>query len=400
MNSRFSIFRQFLQGAKLGIKRFLKPLLPLYRRLRRAVYFLSWMIPPLMQLIRRTSGVKRRILIVYDTSSQPFSLGDILIAQEASLILCQRHGIQKVDFVVLFDPHSPASSDPVFKAINQENAFYHLASILPIAQVNPNLGSLMVLNSAEQLSRLITDNRDVYEVWPSAWTQGTRQYLSPQIFNTLLHEHYQQHGSIPQLTCRPFLRKWATVFFETHAAKRVPITVNIRNNKSFHQHRNSHLAAWTAFFADCEQRYPATFIVICALSEVEEQLRHLPNVVIAKEQGTSIEQDMALIQGAAIHMGVGSGPATMAWFNDKPYLMVNTDYRQDPFFQHDGMVEIMDDGLQRFWFSQPAQSVAAGRESLELLAAQFAKMWLCVNPQDWTSADHRSEHDGVSSWLR
>ena len=90
----------------------------------------------------------------------------------------------------------------------------------------------------------------------------------------------------------------------------------------------------------------------------------------------------------------------MAWFNDKPYLMVNTDYREDPFFQHDGMVEIMSDGLQRFWFSQPAQSVAAGRESTELLAAEFTRMWLRVNPEDWASAAHDAGRAGVSSWLR
>jgi hypothetical protein len=400
MTLRIPPSRQSLAAAKQKLKQDFKPLLPLYRKLRRSAYFLSWVIPALGRVGSRTPSTGRRVLMVYDTSSQPFSLGDILVAQEASLILCQRHGIAKVDFALLFDPSSPAAADPVFKIINEENVFYHLASLLPVAQVNQYLGSVLLYNSAQQLHRLIADNPDMYEVWPPAWVQGTRQYLNRYIFNTLLREHYQRHGALPRLTCRPFLQKWATDFFAAHAAGRVPVTVNIRNNKYFHHHRNSDIAAWCAFFTECQQRYPVAFVLICALSEIEEQLRSVPNIVIAKDHGTSIEQDMALIQGSAIHMGAGSGPATMAWFNDKPYLMVNTDLRNDPFYEHEGMVEVMQDGVQRFWFALPGQTIVGGRETPEMLATAFATMWPHIEPEKWKVPPGDGTTAGVSSWLR
>lgn len=120
---------------------------PIYRPVRRVARFVMWAFPALTNLLSPRSANGRRILAVYDTSSQPFSVGDLLIFQEASLVLCQKHQVDVVDFAIVYDPKNPASSDPVFAAsITESNVMYHLASILPIAQVNQRLGSVFVFS--------------------------------------------------------------------------------------------------------------------------------------------------------------------------------------------------------------------------------------------------------------
>lgn len=372
----------------------------IYRPVRRVGRFLAWVFPALGKLLKPAG--EARVLVVYDTSSQPFSLGDMLIFQEASLVLSQEHQVETVDFAIVYNPKRPAASDPVFASINEGNAMYHLASILPIAQVNQRLGSLFVFNSHEHIQRFIGDNSDRYHVWPSGWKVATREYLSPIIFNNLLYRHFKQHGSIPHLTCRPFLKDWAESFFSEHARSAVPVTVNIRNNKEFHLHRNSQLDCWLEFFRYCETRYPAKFIVICARSEIDERLRECSNVVIAKDHQTGVEQDMALIHTSAMHLGAGSGPATMAWFNSKPYLMVNTIYKEGEFFEQPGMIRQEEEGIQRFWFAGPLQRVANGAETTELLIREFIRMWEAVDLQHWqTPANVEARTVGkLQSWLR
>ena len=376
---------------------------PIYRPIRRFVRFVLWAFPSVYNFLpfRRNQG--RRILAVYDTSSQPFSVGDLLIFQEASLVLCEKFSVDIVDFAIVYDPDNPASSDPVFAAsITEDNVLYNLASILPLAQVNQRLGSVFIFNSHKHLQYYINDNADRYHVWPSGWKTATREYLSPVVFNDLLYSHYQEHGSIPYLICRPFLSDWAEDFYCENVSTRVPVTVNIRNNKGWHLHRNSQLNCWVDFFQYCETRYPVKFVVICALSEIDDRLRQCANVIIAKDYHTGVEQDMALIHSSAMHMGAGSGPATMAWFNSKPYLMVNTTYKAGEFFEQPGMIHQVEDGIQRFWFAGPLQKVANGPESTELLIREFEKMWQVVDVQSWQAKTriNGDQNGGVNTWLR
>jgi hypothetical protein len=376
---------------------------PIYRPVRRVARFVMWAFPSIGNLLSPRSANGRRILAIYDTSSQPFSVGDLLIFQEASLVLCQKHQVDVVDFAIVYDPKNPASSDPVFAAsITEGNVMYHLASILPIAQVNQRLGSLFVFNSHEHLRRYIIDNTERYHVWPSAWLVATREYLSPVVFNDLLYSHYKEHGSIPYLSCRPFLRDWAEGFYHEYVCPQVPVTVNIRNNKGWHLNRNSQLDCWIEFFQHCEIRYPARFVIICARSEVDDRLRKCTNVIIAKDYQTGVEQDMALIHTSAIHMGAGSGPATMAWFNSKPYLMVNTVCKIGEFYERPDMIKQEESNIQRFWFAGPLQRIANGVESMELLISEFALMWEAVDLQHWKSTANDESRSGAElhTWLR
>lgn len=373
---------------------------PVHLAIRRVARFLIWVLPALGRLALPAAA--RRLLVVYDTSSQPFSIGDLLIFQEASLVLCQKHRLDVVDMAVVYDPAKPASSDPVFsKNITPDNFLYHLAALLPVVQVNQNLGSLFIFSSTAHLQRYISDNIDRYHVWPSGWLNATRDYLSSIVFNDLLHEHYKAYGSIPHLSCRPFMRDWAAAFYAEHVRPGIPVTVNLRNNRDWHVHRNSQIDCWVEFFQHSATRYPAKFVIICARSEIDDRLRACSNVVIAKDHHTGIEQDMALIHSSAAHMGAGSGPATMAWFGSKPYLMVNTTYKGGEFFERPGMIRQEESDIQRFWFAGPQQRIANGTETTELLIREFALIWKAVDLERWQSAgDAKSQQAQLRTWLR
>lgn len=374
---------------------------PVYRPVRRSAWFLAWLFPALGELLLPKPASERRLLVIYDLFSQPFSVGDILVVQEASLVLRERHAVDVVDFAIVYDPRHPAQSGPAFTSITKDNALFNLASILPVAQVNQHLGSLFVFNSHRHLERFIVDNTDRYLVWPSGWKFATREYLFKTVFEDLLHNHFQQHGSIPHLACRPFLADWAKAFYEEHVYPQVPVSVNIRNNKAFQTHRNAHLECWLKFFAYCEPRYPAKFVIICAKIEVDDRLRACANVIIAKDYQTGVEQDLSLIHGSAFHMGSDSGPACMAIFSDKPYLVVNTAMRPN-YFSNPEIFQQDSDGLRRFAFSGPLQRFGAGVETTAFLIKEFTRMWEAVGLQRGQSEvdiERKTEAE-VHNWLR
>lgn len=390
------------------VKKFLKfskdiarPLIgPSYHSVKRFFRFLTWTFKAMDNLLFPVPSKKKRLLLIYDTSSQPFNIGDILIMQAASLALREKHNVDRVDFALVYDPADPAAADPVFASITDRNALFHLASILPVAQVNQHLGSLMLFDSDLHLQRYVADSADLYHVWPSGWRYASRDYLYYVVFNEVFYEYYKKHGTVMQLTCRPFLLNWAKTFFLDHVLSQVPVTVNIRNNQMFQTHRNSSLDVWLEFFKYCESRYPAKFVVICAWSEIDDRLRSCSNVILAKDYHTGVEQDLALIHASAIHMGVGSGPVSMAWFSTKPYLMVNTVYGVN-YFKHPDMLVDMEPGIQRFCFAGPLQRIVASAETTDLLVNEFGRMWNSVDLQHWQALEKSEEKsDEMHTWLR
>lgn len=373
-----------------------------YAAFGRLVTFCTWLVPALSRTLQRVPTNGRRLLVVYDMSSQPFSIGDILIMQEAALVLKEREKANEIDFAIVFNPKQPAPPDPAFQNITEENALYNLASVLPVAQVNQYLGSLFLFNSHSQLECFIASNADGYYVWPTPWKYATKEYLDYEIFDNLLYNHFKKHAAIPCLICRPFLAEWARKFFEDNAPGLLPVTINIRNNASFHIHRNSNLDAWLEFFCDCEKKYPVRFFVMCAWAEIDDRLRNCSNVVVTKDHHTSIEQELALVSMSTMHMGVGSGPISMAWFNDKPYLMVNTVYGPGHFARSD-MIQAIDTNLQKFWFANDFQRISPDPETAAFLIKQFSVLIQAANralTENSHSANLTPKGNAVGSWLR
>jgi hypothetical protein len=345
------------------------------RRVKTAAALLRWHFRAFSDLVATDAlSGRRRLLVIYDFSSQPFSIGDILVIQEASLVLRQVAGVDRVDLALVYDPASPVVPDPAFSEIGSENFLWHLSTVLQAAQVNPHLGSLFLFDSHRRLEEFASGNLDIYDVWPPLLQYANREYLYYRVFNEVLFDYFQREKALPQLKLRSPARAWSRAFIERHVGSDVPVTVQIRRNPA-NPERDTHSDSWISFFQFSLGRYPVKFLIICAQHEVDARLRQCPNVIVAKDHCTNVEQDLALVDAAAIHMGASSGPGVIAIFNDKPYCQFNTNLQLDRY-----KGSILEGNRGRLFFSKSTQSFLFGRETPDLIAEEFERMWKVIEP--------------------
>jgi hypothetical protein len=365
-------------------------------RIKTAVALLAWNFRALTRVVTPgPASDRRRLLIIYDFSSQSFSIGDILVIQEASLVLRQLAGLDRVDLAFVYDPAAPVVPHPAFSQINPENFLWHLSTILQAAQVNPHLGSLFLFDSHRRLEEFAAGNLPSYEVWPPLPQYVSREYLYYRVFNEVLFDYFQKEKTLPRLESRGPARAWAKAFIERHVAGDVAVTVQLRKNPA-NSARDSDYASWTSFFASCKGRYPAKFLIICAQDEIDSRLRECSNVVVVKEHCTNVEQDLALIEASAMHMGASSGPGTMAIFGAKPYCLFNTDLLVD---RYKGSVR--EGNRVMLFFGKPAQSFLFGQETSELIASEFERMWKAIeNSSSGNRPGSAAAYPGTSASFR
>lgn len=91
----------------------------------------------------------------------------------------------------------------------------------------------------------------------------------------------------------------------------------------------------------------------------------LSNVSIAKDDGIALERSLALIQAAGLFMGMMSGPANMALFGKKPYLIF-----KNPDHHALEMTEEIGTG-DRYSFATERQRVLRIWDTTENLAGAF-----------------------------
>jgi hypothetical protein len=343
------------------------------RRVKTAAALLRWLFRAFSGLVSAGgfSG-SRRLLVIYDFSSQPFSIGDILVMQEASLVLRQMAGLDRVDLAFVYDPASPVVPDPAFSHIDSENFLWHLSTVLQAAQVNPHLGSLFLFDSHHRLEEFVTGNFHTYDVWPPLPQYASREYLYYRVFNDVLFNFFQKEKILPRLEPRKSARAWAKAFIQRYIGSDVAVTVQLRRNPA-NPARDSDYGSWISFFQFCRGRYPVKFLIICAQHEVDPRLGQCSNVVLAKDHCTSVEQDLALVDVAAMHMGASSGPGTIAIFSSKPYCLFNTDLQLDRY-----KGSIREGHRATLFFGNSAQSFLFGRENPDLIAAEFERMWKAI----------------------
>lgn len=318
------------------------------------------------------SADERRLLVIYDFASQPFSIGDILVIQQASLVVRQAAGIDRVDLAFVYDPASPVISDPAFAHINPENFLWHLPTVLQAAQVNPYLGSVFLFDSHRRLDEFASGNLHRYDIWPPLSQYASREYLYYSVMSELLFDHFNSEQSLPRLESRGPAKNWAKTFLKRVAGSDIVVTVQLRKNP-VNPERDSDYASWISFFNSCQGRYPAKFVVICSQQEVDPELRQCSNVIVAKDHWTSVEQDLALINAAAMHMGASSGPGMLAIFSDKPYCLFNTDVQV-----HRYRGSTQDGNRVTLYFGSPTQSLLFGAETADVIAFEFERMWKSI----------------------
>lgn len=303
----------------------------------------------------------KKLLLIYDLAAQPISIGDVVLFQEAGLIIAKREGCEVVDTAFVYDPKQPTVPDPAFSHINADNIREYLKPIILATQCNPMHGEAFVFSPHAELDEFLRTSD--YVAWPSREERDRRRYLYYDIFENVIWGHYQRSGSIPVLNCQPRLRDMAQSLMTPYPKPWV--TVNIRNNPGHHFGRNANIESWVRLFGK-----DATFFLMCARNEIDPSFRR-PNVVLTKDHDTTIAEDLALCVSSDFHIGIGSGPITVNLFNQKPYLMAKT-YYGEKYFSRDGMI-VKDEAFQRFWFSRNDQRIHS-TDFPEILSSEFDKM--------------------------
>ena len=339
-------------------------------------------------------NTKNRVLIIFDLTSQPFNIGDFILLQEVALILCYEHNFMFSDFAIIQDENSE-SNLVEFSKINDDNIIFHLNSILSIVQVNPNFGSLFLFNSKKQFNDFFLKNENYYHTWPNRRSWLGNDYNYYLALNDIIFKSYLKNGFIPILKPRFFLIGWVHEFFINNLFGFIPVTVNLRNNKLFGQHRNSNFEVWEKFLKYCENKYKVKFIIIGSMQEIDDRLKALKNVIYSKAYNTTIELDLTLISESAFHIGAPSGPITMAWFSDKPYFMFSWDANLNLY---NGIIKESDD-LLRFPFARIDQKITTKKESVTLLISQFESMYNKIDKEKYLNynIDVKNKY---FSWLR
>ena len=318
------------------------------------------------------------ILLVYDARSQPYSIGDLLLLQVASNILCLIYKCDCVDITFNYNKKNPSQCDKVFKGVvTGDNVLYNITRLIPILNFNKNLNQISIFSRPDFLNNKI--NRENYKViYPSPYSIASATYITPHIFDEVIYPFFIKNGFIPKLAPRDHLLSWAKKFLiDNFGQDSVVVTVNIRNNLDWSSERNSNLQAWSNLFKKNLIIKNLYFLVICDRHEILRELSH-ENVVFAKDHCTSLDEDMALIYAADFHMGSNSGPTNVAIFNDKPYRIFNTDFDKSNIYNKNILIKI-DDDYHRFVFSSNNQKVYGSSENFDVLYQNFLELYESID---------------------
>jgi len=325
--------------------------------------------------VYKTTGVNNsnRLLMVIDYATQPYCMGDLIVYQAAAEALRSLKGLDMVDVCIISDPSIPPADENIRALVSAENRYYHLMQTLPVIQLNPRLGSVLIFDSLQSARNHIEAFNGSCVVWPAIEELEERKYLYYDAVR-LLKDYHDAFNRIPALSFCQDLKRWYQAFVRQWVGTNIPVTVNLRNNGNFHDHRNSLMDEWEALFEHCRERYPVTFILTSSVEEVDPRFRSSPNVIIAKDHQTSMMQDLALIRFSAFHMGASSGPAAVPMLTDKPYLIVNCDM-QPHLKSYRGAVVMETPKFMRFSFAAPLQRFSIGDETASFLIREFDRMY-------------------------
>lgn len=326
----------------------------------------------LQQTVRGSTDTSK-LVITWDFRSQPYSIGDLILLQQAANCICLAHGITQTRTYLLADRENPARPSFLALGVNGENYLDHIIRLLPVLLLCDEAPALTLEHDED--TALQSMAAPDAAAWPTVPLLKSMLDLNLPTFR-LLNMFYDQQKMLPEFRIRGSLARWARNFIEENARGYIPVAVQMRKTKSYNLSRNSNIEAWSEFFSHCHSHLPVKFFVICAASEVDEQLRAHENVVIAKDSRTTVDQDLALIKECAAFMGISSGPATVAFFGNRPYSIVNAHLEQSlvPLLKKEPW------GYSFTYAKKNQRIVASGNETCELLVRELGILLKDLTP--------------------
>ena len=268
----------------------------------------------------------RRILGIWDYMALPWSIGDPLVFVEMLSVLKLETGAEAVDICIVCDREAPNGirSKPGQDIVTPENVPDYALEHLPLFSTSPYLGSVFQFLSRDEFHSFLKNNLQRYDIFPPLGRHlaGTYNFIGGCTDFLEIQKFHKKHGHVPYLRVGQRDMAWANWFYTTHLGKNaIPVTLTLRRSRDFDE-RNADIKVWMDFLDRCGTVFPnVTFVVAGLREEARDDLRTRPNVILSKDHGTSVMEDLALIRASLLYMGTNSGVNTIALFSDLPYLI-------------------------------------------------------------------------------
>ena len=355
-------------------------ILKMYIRIKQGLKFF---LNLLRLFFSSTKYNKKCILGIYDLKTLPWSVGDPLLFIEKLSTLKIIHNVDTIDICIIYEKGNPTGIRKDAK-IKKTTAQDYMMDFLPLFNTCPYLGSVFQFNSRKEFNLFLKNNIHRYNVYPSLSQNLNESYNfvgQGIIILKELENFYKKYGYIPYLRIGERDRYWANSFYLHYLPRNtVPVVLSLRQPLNMIKSiRNANPEVWLAFIDKCKIVYDnIVFVVVGTREEIFQGLREQSNVIIARDYGTSIIENLALIKSSYCYLGTASGPTTVALFSDLPYLV----------FQ---MPEIEKYGLEKgnsFSFSTDRQKIFSTNVPVtqELLFNEFSKLLERLDKKHWKEA--------------
>lgn len=319
----------------------------------------------------------KRVLGVWDLSALPWSIGDPMMFVESLSLVKIEQDATAVDICVLYDREAPGGTRRV--NLDADQAEYHVLNMLPVFRTSPFLESLFMFADRAEFYDFLRRSADRYVLFPSVEKHLGFTYNFYGGAPIPIHrKFFDAHGYLPHLRIGGRETAWARSFLRAHCGRdRIAVILSLKQTEQAPE-RNADLCIWTAFVDHCAEHFPEVMFVQVGLKEEsDEGLRRRENVVVAKDHGTTIVEDLALIRSGCVYMGTVSGINLIAIFSDMPYLLF-----QMPMYSMKSWGIPPGKG---FWFAQENQKLfdTSFDVTTELLIKEFTHLYGSVDRGKW-----------------
>lgn len=324
----------------------------------------------------RARAEDRRIIGIWDFEHGNLALGTLMDLQLRLLCMAYLNKVSKIDIAFVF---SPITSAKFASYITPSNLHYHMLSeMFPLLKINPLLGSVFFFDSRDSFEKFFLKNKNKYHSFPSYfdYVNGRGPVKENYMF---MEKFYSKKGFMPEFVFNETTVAWTKAFIKKYVGDKAMITVNLRLNRFFSSNRNSDIQTWIEFFEYAKKNNPdATFVVLGRKNEVSE-LSACSNVIFSKDHGAGIEQELSLIKHSLFHMGMLSGPVTLALCSENiPYIIIN--------FKHpDTRYHLPWANPNKFlpWRNKTLQRLVWGKETTEILIEEFKDLMRRLDKEEW-----------------
>lgn len=193
-----------------------------------------------------------------------------------------------------------------------------------------------------------------------------------------LQQFFMEHQYIPYFKMKPEAVRGAIEIFDKYVAPSLPVVVHLKNNPSQANCSNARFKEWEKFIRMRIDTDDIKFILI-GNEEVDKRIAELPNVIVTKYLGTTLAQELALVETAYAFMGMSSGPCNAAICSNIPYVIY-----KNPGHHTEAMdLELGD--KECFNFASPHQKLLRIFETSDNLSANFNNILSNCSREAWNS---------------